>query len=116
MSNEWLNKAKEMALNAANTAKDAAKNANYAEMLNKTKVLAAQATEEAKKAANSIMSKEKTPATVATTDNPDVLAKLTSVETLLQEVKAAGNASEASSANLVKIEALLQEIKTAVGE
>lgn len=99
MSDGWLDKAKQAALSAAEEAKkmaesatDAAKNANYGEMFDKAKAMGTQAAEEAKRAAGSVMSKHQATATpVEPESEAEILAKcnarLTQVEMLLQEVK-----------------------------
>ncbi len=74
---EWLDKAKDAAMKAAEEAKklaEAAKNADYGNMIDKTKQMARQAADEAKKAADNIMKKdqpETKPDVVPTQDNPE---------------------------------------------
>ena len=101
MSNDWINKAKEAAKQAAVDAKklaESAKNANYGEMLDKTKNMAMRAADEAKKAAGSVMNKEQvendavvTPAPSTTSTPTDqsavIIAKLDQVQSLLNEIK-----------------------------
>src|SRR5690348_1385508 len=73
---EWLDKAKEAAMKAAEEAKklaEAAKNADYGSMIDKTKNMAMHAADEAKKAADNIMKKEHhetKPDVVPEQDNP----------------------------------------------
>lgn len=73
---EWLDKAKEAAMKAAEEAKklaEAAKNADYGSMIDKTKNMAMHAADEAKKAADNIMKKEHPetkPDVVPEQDNP----------------------------------------------
>ncbi len=100
MSNEWLNKAKEAAMNvaegaknAAQNAKNAAQNANFGEMLDKTKGMAMQAAEEAKKAAGAVMSKTESQFSEKTTGSKEEMlqacnASIIKIEKMLQDVKA----------------------------
>lgn len=98
MSDGWLDKAKQAALSAAEEAKkmaesatEAAKNANYGEMFDKAKAMGTQAAEEAKRAAGSVMSKHQAAEPVEPESEAEILAKcnarLAQIEMLLQEVK-----------------------------
>jgi spore coat protein CotF len=99
MSN-WLDKAKEAALNAAETAKKTAQNANLGEMLDKTKAVAMQVAEEAKNAASTVMTRNKEESTDAAAGAPEAAepncnstfvsqcnTKIAQIEKLLQELK-----------------------------
>lgn len=98
---EWLDKAKNAALTAAENAKKAAQNVNINEVLDKTKSLATTVAEEAKKAAGTVMQKnEETEITAGVEVTSDLEAKGLTGETINKCVE-----------KINKIESMLQEIK-----
>jgi serine/threonine protein kinase HipA of HipAB toxin-antitoxin module len=92
MSNEWLDKAKQAAMSVAESAKNAAQNANLGEMLDKTKNMAMQAADEAKRAAGSVMSKTGSESADKITGTKEEMLqacndRVGKIEKMLQEVK-----------------------------
>lgn len=112
MSN-WLDKAKEAAMAAAESAKKAAQGADFGEMLDKTKNMALQAAEEAKKAADYAMSKTSKKAEEVSEalepeslENEDVKA-----DVLTNKFFVTQDTIDKCNTRIAKIETLLQEIK-----